>query len=78
MEVVLRLIKYYPRLFDVKKERLAINYQISQVQEQLMEQGNLAIKSAGDIRVWIFYEPSDQDIAVQVSLQIIIYFNMHM
>lgn len=66
-DVVLQLIQYYPWLFDVDREKLAVNDLISEVQE-LIEQGAYAKKSAGDIRTWIFSEPADQDIAVEVCL----------
>ena len=64
-DVVLQLIQDYPWLFDVDREKLAVNDQISEVQERL-GQGAFAKKSAGDIRTWIFSEPSEQDVAVEV------------
>ena len=70
-DVVLQLIQYYPWLFDVDREKLAVNDAISQVQEQL-EQGTYAKKSAGDIRTWIKNNLTRQDMAVEV---ILIHFN---
>jgi len=65
-DVVLQLIQYYPWLFDVDREKLAVNDAISQVQEQL-EQGTYAKKSAGDIRTWIKNNLTRQDMAVEVG-----------
>ncbi len=66
-DVVLQLIQYYPWLFDVDREKLAVNDQISEMQERL-EQGAFAKKTAGDIRTWIFSELVDQDVAVEVDI----------
>ncbi|KZS18027.1 Uncharacterized protein APZ42_015994 [Daphnia magna] len=68
-DVVLQLIQYYPWLFDVDREKLAVNDQISEMQERL-EQGAFAKKTAGDIRTWIFSEMIDQDIAVEIGPRI--------
>ena len=67
------MIQYYPWLFDVDREKLAVNDQISEVQE-LLEQGAFAKKSAGDIITWIFCELSDQDIATGVNYLMTVFF----
>jgi hypothetical protein len=72
-DVVLQLIQYYPWLFDVDREKLAVNDQISEMQERL-EQGAFAKKTAGDIRTWIFSELVDQDVAVEVNSAADMYF----
>ena len=63
---MLQLIQYYPWLFDVDRERLAVNDAISEMQEQI-EQGTFAKKSAGDIRTWIKNNLIHQDTAVEVN-----------
>ena len=65
-DVVLQLIQYYPWLFDVDREKLAVNDAISEVQERL-EQGTFAKKHAGDIRTWIINDFVSQDVAVEVN-----------
>jgi len=69
-DVVLQLIQYYPWLFDVDREKLAVNDAISQVQEQL-EQGTFAKKSAGDIRTWIKNNLTHKDTPVEVTHSLI-------
>lgn len=64
-DVVVQLIQYYPWLFDVDREKLAVNDAISEVQERL-EQGAFARKNAGDIRCWIAHEMIGQDVPVEV------------
>ena len=64
-DVVLQLIQYYPWLFDVDREKLAVNDAISQVQESL-EKGTFQKKNAGDIRTWIRHEIVKEDVAVEV------------
>lgn len=67
-DVVVQLIQYYPWLFDVDREKLAVNDQISEVQEKL-EQGVLGLKkSAGDIRTWIYSEIAAKEVSVEVGL----------
>lgn len=64
--MVLQLIQYYPWLFDVDREKLAVNDQISEVQERL-EQGVLVCKKmAGDIRTWIYSEIASKELALEV------------
>jgi len=65
-DVVLQLIQYYPWLFDVDREKLAVNDAISEVQERL-EQGTFAKKHAGDIRTWIINDFVSQDVAVEIG-----------
>ena len=64
-DVVLQLIQYYPWLFDVDREQLAVNDAISEIQERL-EQGTFARKNAGDIRIWIRNEIINEDVSVEV------------
>ena len=65
-DVVLQLIQYYPWLFDVDREKLAVNDQISEVQERL-EQGVLVCKKmARDIRTWIYSEVATKEVALEV------------
>ena len=71
-DVVFQLIQNYPWLFDVSQLKLAVNDQISEMQEKI-EQGAFAKKTAGDIRTWIFSDLVDQDVAVEVSVLYILY-----
>jgi hypothetical protein len=72
MDVVLRLIQYYPWLFDVDWEKLDVKDKISEVQERL-QQGVINRKSAGEIRTWIFSQPLDQDVSIEVSFVFLIH-----
>lgn len=69
--MVLRLIQYYPWLFDVDWEKLDVKDKISEVQERL-QQGAVKRKSAGEIRTWIYSELSNQDVSIEVYFQFFI------